>query len=64
MVIVLPLIATMMVGTAATTMTMVMTTATIFSVRNVKMAVITQDHLPLATATVLASETLRFSSLR
>jgi hypothetical protein len=52
------------VGTAATTITVVMTTATIFSVRNVTMVVITQDHLPLGFLTALAAETLRLVTPR
>jgi hypothetical protein len=47
-VIVFPLIATMSVGTAATTTTVVMITATTFSVRNVITVVIKRAYPPIA----------------
>jgi hypothetical protein len=49
MVIVLPWMATISVGTAATTITVVMTTATIFSLRKVTIVVITSGSPPLVS---------------
>jgi thiazole synthase ThiGH ThiG subunit len=48
MVIVLPLMVRMRVGTAATTTTLVMTTATTFSVRNVITVAIKRAYPPSA----------------